>query len=71
MLSGPMANATTDQGVMGGILTMEQFLTAFPGINPDEDGISAVVKSERSTDQGISVASYNLGCFLGAIISLV
>ncbi|KAI0471789.1 sugar transporter family protein [Xylariaceae sp. FL0804] len=61
-----------DQGVMGGILTMDQFLNAFPSINPDDPAIAGnkAEKSARSTDQGISVAAYNLGCFLGAVISI-
>ncbi|KXX73185.1 Sugar transporter STL1 [Madurella mycetomatis] len=57
-----------DQGVMGGILTLNVFLEAFPMINPnagppEEAGL-------RSTYQGIAVASYNLGCFLGALITI-
>ncbi|KAH6655166.1 general substrate transporter [Truncatella angustata] len=59
-----------DQGVMGGILTMSQFLTEFPDINPDAEGISDALSRTRSTNQGISVAAYNLGCFLGAIITI-
>lgn len=59
-----------DQGVMGGILTMSQFLTQFPSINSDEEGISDALASERSSTQGIAVAAYNLGCFLGAILTI-
>lgn len=59
-----------DQGVMGGILTLPIFLEYFPEINPDADGISPAESSQRSTNQGISVASYNLGCFIGAIITI-
>ncbi|KPM43344.1 Sugar transporter STL1 [Neonectria ditissima] len=59
-----------DQGVMGGILTLPIFLAQFPDINDQEDGISAALKSTRSTNQGIAVASYNLGCFLGAIMTI-
>ncbi|KAI0145112.1 general substrate transporter [Xylariaceae sp. FL1272] len=58
-----------DQGVTGGVLTMDQFLTVFPDINPDGTD-DAGLKSQRSTNQGISVAAYNLGCFLGAVISI-
>ncbi|KAH8890466.1 general substrate transporter, partial [Thozetella sp. PMI_491] len=58
-----------DQGVMGGILTLDVFLNQFPIINPDAtDGGPG--PSTRSTYQGISVASYNLGCFMGAILSI-
>ncbi|KOS23340.1 Sugar transporter STL1 [Escovopsis weberi] len=57
-----------DQGVMGGILTLPVFLAQFPTIDPDAVTDQAE-KSNRSTYQGIAVASYNLGCFLGAIIT--
>lgn len=55
---------------MGGILTLGVFLDAFPAINPDAAGISASESSNRSTCQGIAVASYNLGCFFGAMITV-
>ncbi|POS73305.1 hypothetical protein DHEL01_v208301 [Diaporthe helianthi] len=55
-----------DQGVMGGILTLPVFLQQFPEIDPKAGPDSAT----RSTHQGIAVASYNLGCFLGAIIAI-
>jgi MFS family permease len=73
---------------MGGILTMPNFLNAFPSINPNESGISGAEQSSRSTNQGeltvfsdlainlqvssvgITVASYTLGCFFGAIITI-
>ncbi|EFX04559.1 major facilitator superfamily transporter monosaccharide [Grosmannia clavigera kw1407] len=57
-----------DQGVMGGILTLDIFLNQFPIINPA--AASGTESSRRSTYQGISVASYNLGCFLGSIITI-
>ncbi|KAK0387133.1 hypothetical protein NLU13_5446 [Sarocladium strictum] len=61
-----------DQGVMGGILTLPIFLEQFPSIDPSADGViqGSVEASNRSTYQGIAVASYNLGCFLGAIITI-
>ncbi|KAI5867211.1 general substrate transporter [Durotheca rogersii] len=59
-----------DQGVMGGILTMHQFLEQFPEINPDEANILPEVQRSRSTTQGISVAAYNLGCFVGAVTTI-
>ncbi|KAJ4302445.1 hypothetical protein N0V88_002589 [Collariella sp. IMI 366227] len=59
-----------DQGVMGGILTLKVFLDAFPMINPKAFGISEEESSTRSTYQGIAVASYNLGCFIGAMITI-
>lgn len=61
---------TTDQGVMGGILTLPEFLGYFEQINPDAPGLTPHESSMRSTYQGISVASYNLGCFIGAIITI-
>ncbi|KAF7561967.1 hypothetical protein G7046_g2188 [Stylonectria norvegica] len=61
-----------DQGVMGGILTLPIFLAQFPSIDPMAEGVIAgsSESSKRSTNQGIAVASYNLGCFLGAIITI-
>ncbi|KAI2622143.1 general substrate transporter [Hypomontagnella submonticulosa] len=58
-----------DQGVMGGILTMHQFLDAFPDINPNA-AVDDFDKAHRSETQGISVAAYNLGCFMGAIATI-
>ena len=54
---------------MGGILTMRQFLSDFPSIDPDS-APNEVVKATRSETQGIAVAAYNLGCFLGAVITI-
>jgi MFS family permease len=59
----------TDQGVMGGILTLPIFLDQFPTINPEAEHLSSS-RSDRSTYQGIAVASYNLGCLVGAIITI-
>ncbi|KAL0938431.1 sugar transporter stl1 [Colletotrichum truncatum] len=59
-----------DQGVTGGILTLPAFQQQFPTINPEEVGISDAESSSRATTQGIAVASYNLGCFIGAIITI-
>ncbi|MCJ1353731.1 MAG: hypothetical protein MMC33_003718 [Icmadophila ericetorum] len=58
---------------MGGLLTLNAFVKTFPQIdvNPgDEIGLSQSQKNHRSTIQGISVGSYNLGCFLGAIVTI-
>lgn len=55
---------------MGGILTLKVFLDAFPMINPNAFGITEEESSTRSTYQGIAVASYNLGCFIGAMITI-
>lgn len=55
---------------MGGILTLPIFLAQFPTIDSDLEGLTSAEKSKRSTYQGIAVASYNLGCFLGAVITI-
>ncbi|EGD91270.2 hypothetical protein H112_01065 [Trichophyton rubrum D6] len=59
-----------DQGVMGGLLTLHSFEKVFPEIATSNSAVAGLTKAEknhRSTIQGISVASYNLGCFVGAI----
>lgn len=57
---------------MGGILTLPVFLAQFPKIDPDAEGVEkgSSEASNRATYQGIAVASYNLGCFLGAVITI-
>lgn len=55
---------------MGGILTMQNFLNQFPSINSEDDSVSTAVQSERASNQGIAIASYNLGCFIGAVITI-
>ncbi|KAG6042187.1 hypothetical protein E4U41_003933 [Claviceps citrina] len=59
-----------DQGVMGGILTLPVFLDQFPDINDTAPDLDPATRSRRSTHQGIAVASYNLGCFIGAIMTI-
>ncbi|KAB8290207.1 hypothetical protein EYC80_011076 [Monilinia laxa] len=54
-----------DQGVMGGLLTLPSFVATFPEIDTVHD-----TSNYTSTIQGISVASYNLGCFIGAVITI-
>ncbi|ESZ96873.1 sugar transporter STL1 [Sclerotinia borealis F-4128] len=54
-----------DQGVMGGLLTLPSFVATFPEIDTVHD-----TSNYTSTIQGISVASYNLGCFVGAIVTI-
>ncbi|EFQ98600.1 sugar transporter STL1 [Nannizzia gypsea CBS 118893] len=57
-------------GVMGGLLTLPSFEKVFPEIATSKEavvGLTQAEKNHRSTIQGISVASYNLGCFVGAI----
>ena len=61
-----------DQGVTGGLLDLPSFTKYFPAINPDDPAIEndQAAISQRSTNQGIAVASYNLGCFLGAVLTI-
>ena len=54
-----------DQGVMGGLLTLPSFVQTFPEINTNNDS-----SNYRATIQGIAVASYNVGCFIGAVITI-
>ncbi|CAG8973667.1 hypothetical protein HYALB_00002233, partial [Hymenoscyphus albidus] len=58
-----------DQGVMGGLLTLGSWVKQFPEIdsinNQDSPNYNHI-----STIQGITVASYNIGCFLGAILTI-
>lgn len=60
-----------DQGVMGALLDLPSFVRTFPEIDirpetEDRLGLSPSQRTHRSTIQGISVAAYNLGCFIGA-----
>jgi MFS family permease len=48
---------------MGGLLTLPSFTAVFPEI--DTRGVAP--DSPRATTQGITIGSYNLGCFAGAI----
>ncbi|KAK2751381.1 hypothetical protein FQN55_001118 [Onygenales sp. PD_40] len=57
-----------DQGVTGGLLDLPSFIKYFPEIN--DKGVEGALKAQRSTNQGIAVAAYNLGCFLGAIFTI-
>ncbi|KAL4886907.1 hypothetical protein BJY04DRAFT_204555 [Aspergillus karnatakaensis] len=54
-----------DQGVMSGLLTGEAFVRTFPEIDTTEGG------GGSSSLQGTVVAIYEIGCFLGAILSLM
>lgn len=58
-----------DMAYMGGILSLRNFLETFPEmdtLNPPP-GRTA---SETSTIQGVCVASYCLGCWVGAIATI-
>ncbi|CAL3972943.1 unnamed protein product, partial [Diplocarpon coronariae] len=47
---------------MGGLLTLGSWVRQFPEI----DTVNNPGSTHVSTIQGISVASYNVGCFVGA-----
>ena len=49
---------------MGGILPLPIFLNQFPQIDTTTND------PQKATNQGITVASYNLGCFFGAIATI-
>ncbi|CRG87564.1 Sugar transporter STL1 [Talaromyces islandicus] len=62
-----------DQGVMGGLLTLDSFIKTFPQLDTSSDAYNNLSKSaqlHQSNIQGISVAGYNLGCFVGSIICI-
>ncbi|KAK0291361.1 hypothetical protein LTS00_008361 [Friedmanniomyces endolithicus] len=57
-----------DQGVMGGLLTLNSFLKYFPQIDTQKPpGGNA---SKASNVQGITVGAYTLGCFFGAVATI-
>ncbi|KAI5302780.1 hypothetical protein KEM56_000361 [Ascosphaera pollenicola] len=66
-----------DQGVTGGLLDMPSFVKHFEPINRTKtylaqwpDDVRQAEDSHRATVQGITVASYNLGCFCGAVFTI-
>ncbi|THC94652.1 hypothetical protein EYZ11_005874 [Aspergillus tanneri] len=59
-----------DQGVTGGLLSLDSFIKYFPTIatnGPYWEQLTLSERSTQSTRQGIVVAAYNLGCFAGSI----
>ncbi|KAK4500963.1 hypothetical protein PRZ48_006769 [Zasmidium cellare] len=56
-----------DQGVTGGLLDLPSFTKYFPQIDTTGLAIGDPGYIHQSTIQGIVVASYNLGCFVGAV----
>ncbi|PYH46752.1 sugar porter family MFS transporter [Aspergillus saccharolyticus JOP 1030-1] len=59
-----------DQGVTGGLLTLDSFIKYFPTISTNGsyyENLDPSARSAQSTRQGIVVAAYNLGCFAGSI----
>ncbi|KAF5859133.1 hypothetical protein ETB97_003274 [Aspergillus alliaceus] len=59
-----------DQGVTGGLLDLPSFYKYFPDINPLRVEEDTPEFSRLRLNQGIAVASYNLGCFIGAILTI-
>lgn len=64
-----------DQGVMGALLSLPSFVKVFPEIDVRAEteaaqGLTQSQMNHRSTIQGISVASYNVGCFFGAVTTI-
>lgn len=58
---------------MGGLLDLPIFYLQFPDIatkDAEENPLPQAIASRQSTYQGITVASYNVGCFLGAIATI-
>ncbi|KAI9685714.1 MAG: hypothetical protein M1822_004274 [Bathelium mastoideum] len=58
-----------DQGVMGGLLTLQSFLRYFPEIDTVNPPPGSSV-SHASNLQGITVGGYTLGCFFGAVATI-
>jgi MFS family permease len=54
---------------MGGLLTLNSFKARFPRIDTDNPPPGSD-SSTTANVQGITVASYNLGCFFGAIAAI-
>jgi MFS family permease len=59
----------TDQGVMGGLLTLPSFLQHFPQIDTANPPPGSS-RSHASNIQGITVGGYTLGCFFGAVATI-
>lgn len=58
-----------DQGVLGGLLTLESFLKYFPQIDT-ENPPPGWTATQSSNVQGITVGAYTLGCFFGAVATI-
>jgi len=56
--------------VTGGLLDLPSFIKYFPQIDTTSSYLTSAQKSTNSTNQGIAVAAYNLGCFLGAVFTI-
>ena len=56
-------NIALEQGVMGGVITGSAFTKQFPSIN-------TTTGHGNSTLQGFVVAIYNIGCWLGSLLTM-
>lgn len=59
-----------DQGITGGLLDLPSFTKYFPEIDPGRFPENSPEQEQVSLNQGIAVSAYNLGCFIGAIITI-
>ncbi len=59
-----------DQGITGGLLDLPSFTKYFPEIDPSRYGNDDPRQEQVSLNQGIAVSAYNLGCFIGAVITI-
>jgi MFS family permease len=58
------ANASAEQGVMGGVITGTAFTAQFPSIN------TTTAKGNTQL-QGFTLGAYNIGSWLGALLTAV
>lgn len=59
-----------DQGVMGGLLTLDTFVETFPEMDTVGKSLTAAQKSYNSNVQGVVIAIYEIGCMFGALGTL-
>ncbi|KAJ5826736.1 hypothetical protein N7447_003499 [Penicillium robsamsonii] len=59
-----------DQGVMGGLLTLDTFVETFPEMDTVGKSLTAAQKSYNSSVQGVVIAIYEIGCMFGALGTL-
>ncbi|KAG5355339.1 Sugar transporter STL1 [Yarrowia sp. C11] len=58
-----------DQGVMGGLLTLDTFIQQFPKMDTS-DYLPPKVKTFNTTIQGTAVGIYEIGCMIGALFTM-
>jgi MFS family permease len=59
-----------DQGVMGSLLTLDTFISTFPAMDVS-NSVPAAKRAHNSTIQGVAVSLYEIGCMVGAILTMV